>query len=251
MPCKRFAKLLPYSRAMFVSLLGFALSSCGGSDGKATVIEILLENIATDASLVASDGFPRVVAFSPAFGVVHQSGAMPLFTLGAAASSGLESFAEDGNFGPLIDSLSLTEGVELTAAVNTPEGEEGQGPLLPGGSYRLLISVQDTSALLSMGLSFVQANDVFVASPEGGLRLFDDAGAAITGDRTAEFSLLDAGTEVNQEPGVGADQAPRQMELNQGAAEGGVVRAPDDGFSYPAVPSVLRVTVNVVGEFSE
>lgn len=251
MPSKRIAHVISYSKALLLLVLGVALSSCGGSEGKATVIEILLENIATDSSLVASDGIPRVVAFSPAFGVVHQAGTMPLFSLGTAASAGLESMAEDGNFGPLIDSLSLTEGVELTSAVNTPEGEDSQGPLLPGGSYRLLISVQDPSARLSLVTSFIQGNDIFVGSPEAGLELFDAAGNVITGDRTAELLLLDAGTEVNQEPGVGPDQAPRQMELNQGAVESGLVRAPDDGFSYPAVSSVLRVSVNVVGEFDE
>jgi len=31
-----------------------------------------------------------------------------------------------------------------------------------------------------------------------------------TGDVTADVQLWDAGTEVNMEPGVGADQPPRQ-----------------------------------------
>ncbi len=257
MQSKVVAKVAPMIKAVCFSLLTLAISSCGGADGKALVIEILLSNLATETSFVPSDGIPAVVAFSPAFGVVHEDGTSPLFTSGSAASSGLESLAEDGNFVPLIDELSLTEGVRLTAAVNTPEGEESPGPLLPGGTYRLLITVQQAAtgggqnARVSLASMFLQSNDVFVASPEGGLRLFDDAGNVITGDRSGELLLLDAGTEVNQEPGLGADQALRQMDFNQGAAEGGIVRGVDDGFVYPSVPSVLRMTVNVVGEFAE
>ena len=41
----------------------------------------------------------------------------------------------------------------------------------------------------------------------------------VTGDITSSISLWDAGTEVNQEPGAGADQAPRQSGPNTGAAE--------------------------------
>ena len=63
---------------------------------------------------------------------------------------------------------------------------------------------------------------------------------------TRALTLWDAGTEVNQEPGVGADQAPRQKAPDTGAAENGTVRLltdVKDGFTYPAAGDVLKVTI--------
>ena len=63
---------------------------------------------------------------------------------------------------------------------------------------------------------------------------------------TASFSLYDAGTEVDEELGVGSTQAPRQNAPNTGAAEDGVVRrAVKDGF-YGRTPQLLRVTITPV-----
>jgi hypothetical protein len=55
----------------------------------------------------------------------------------------------------------------------------------------------------------------------------------------------DAGTELDQEPGVGPDQAPRQDALDQGAEEGAVVRRladVDDGYTYPDADEALSLT---------
>ncbi len=93
---------------------------------------------------------------------------------------------------------------------------------------------------------FGQSNDVFYA-PSAGIDLFDSAGRPTTGDVTGRFALWDAGTEINQEPGLGPDQAPRQPAPNTGAAESGVVRLVKDGFTYPDVARVIRVTVTPAG----
>ena len=55
--------------------------------------------------------------------------------------------------------------------------------------------------------------------------------------------LWDAGTEVNQPPGASVDQAPRQRAPNAGADENGVVHVLSDGYGYPAVANVVRVTI--------
>jgi hypothetical protein len=81
---------------------------------------------------------------------------------------------------------------------------------------------------------FVHSNDLFYGS-----------GIALSGDVTAQIQLWDAGTEVNQAPGVGADQAPRQSVPDTGAAEAGTVKLVDDGFSYPSVGSIVKVTVEL------
>jgi hypothetical protein len=55
--------------------------------------------------------------------------------------------------------------------------------------------------------------------------------------------LWDAGTEVDQEAGIGSDQGPRQKGPNTGKAENGVVKKVSDGKSYANAPAVMRVTI--------
>ena len=77
----------------------------------------------------------------------------------------------------------------------------------------------------------------------------------MTGVQTCALpiSLWDAGTEVNQEPGLGPDQAPRQKAPNTGASERKpvqLVKDVKDGFTYPKVSEVLRVTIAPAGAMS-
>ena len=97
---------------------------------------------------------------------------------------------------------------------------------------------------LSLATMFVQSNDLFYAFSESGMALYDESGAAVTGDVTGMIDLWDAGTEVNEEPGVGANQAPRQSGPNTGDDENGTVELIgdiNDGFNYPTDESVIRV----------
>jgi hypothetical protein len=58
--------------------------------------------------------------------------------------------------------------------------------------------------------------------------------------------LWDAGTELDQEPGIGSDQGPRQKAPNTGEAENGVVRNGNDvkyGSAFTNVSSVMRVSI--------
>ncbi len=69
-------------------------------------------------------------------------------------------------------------------------------------------------------------------------------GVPLDGDITELISFWDAGTEVNEAPGEGADQAPRQSGPNSGDDEMGAIRLVDDGFTYPE--NVLRVTISTM-----
>src|SRR5262245_9011429 len=71
---------------------------------------------------------------------------------------------------------------------------------------------------------FAQSNDLFYAPREEGIGLFDASGKPVAGDITSQILLWDAGTEVNEEPGLGPNQAPLQPAPNTGPAEHGVVR---------------------------
>ncbi len=202
---------------------------------------------------VAEDGDPGALAaalaedtgithiFAPGVWAAHMDPA-PLFTDGAPdGGAGLEALAEDGDPGALAHALAL-DPMATGAAFLVPDGAAAPGPLTPGGAYTFTVAAMPGSSL-SLATMFVQSNDLFVAPGEMGIPLWDDAGNPIDGDVTDQLILWDAGTEVNEKPGFGKYQAPRQPGANSGMDEGGVVRMVDDGFTYPAVSEVLRVTV--------
>ena len=161
---------------------------------------------------------------------VAQRGGTPLFIDGQPdRGAGLEALAEDGNPAELAANLPRNSGVFAT-----PVGADGPGPLTPGSAYEFTL-VARPGDRLSFATMYVQSNDLFLAPGETGIALFTDDRQPISGDITDQIGLWDAGTEVNEEPGVGANQAPRQAAANTGADEGGVVQLVDDGFTYPAV----------------
>ena len=90
-----------------------------------------------------------------------------------------------------------------------------------------------------------QSNDWFYAPAESGIDLFEN-GRGISGDITSQMVLWDAGTEFDQEPGIGSDQGPRQKAPNTGAAENGVVRNAKDmkyARAYAKTSEVMKVTI--------
>ena len=92
---------------------------------------------------------------------------------------------------------------------------------------------------------FVHSNDFFYAPDDDGLALWDAAGVPLSGDITDLISLWDAGTEVNQVPGAGLDQAPRQSGPDTGAADpNATVRLAEDTYgNLPATAGAIRVTI--------
>jgi hypothetical protein len=180
------------------------------------------------------------VPLSPGVYAAHTTD-IQLFTPGEAASEGLERLAEDGRAGPLAEAVGGADAVLDGGAFATPDGSMEMGPLLPGDSYSFQVSA-DASAdpRFSLATMFVQSNDLFYAPADpAGIPLFE-GGAPVEGEMTADLALWDAGTEVNERPGVGPNQAPRQMEADAGTPEG-VVRRVMDGYDYPETADVLDV----------
>ena len=91
----------------------------------------------------------------------------------------------------------------------TASGTVPSGLLMPGQEESFSFEAGKGS-YLSFATMYVQSNDLFYAFDETGLALYDADGNPVTGDVTASIDLWDAGTEVNEEPGVGANQPPRQ-----------------------------------------
>jgi hypothetical protein len=124
---------------------------------------------------------------------------------------------------------------------NTPVGASGPGPVTPGAAYEVMVSATPGDRL-SITLMMGQSNDWFYAPAESGIELFKN-GRAISGDISSQIILWDAGTEVDQEPGIGSDQGPRQKAPNSGKAENGVVHKIQDGKVYSTASKVMRITV--------
>ncbi len=195
------------------------------------------------SSMIAMDtGVTQL--YAPGVYVVHES-ANPLFTADMAdRGEGLEDLAEDGDPSSLAAALSASDMYSTSGAFNTPTGAAGPGALAPGASYEFIISAMEGD-YLSLATMLVQSNDLFVAPSGMGIALFND-GTAMTGDVTSYLSIWDAGTEVNETPGIGLNQAPRQAGAGAGLDEMGLVSMVDDMYDYPALSEIIRVTITEI-----
>lgn len=192
-------------------------------------------------SLSASLG-PNVVLSPGVFAAFR--GENPLFSVGATASMGLERLAEAGEADALLEAV---EAAPQTLAAGTFTSSEGR-PIGPGERFVFELEAAPP-ATLTFAAMYVPSNDVFLAPRPPGVRLFSFRnGASPVRDREVEdLAFFDAGTEVDAEPGFGSDQGPRQVEDDQGMAEGATVRPVDEAgtdFDYPSAPDVVEVVVD-------
>lgn len=229
--------LLAVTTGIILSVAGMA--SANGD--KPTKFTIRIENITKPDAFTASNGVKWSLAFSPGTAIVHTDKA-PIFTSGKKdRGKGLEAQAEDGDPSMLAKSLHGGKGIKSVTVFNTPVGASAPGPITPGAAYELVISAVPGDRL-SMTIMMGQSNDWFYAPAESGIELFRDS-QAISGDITSQLSMWDAGTEVDEEPGIGPNQGPRQKAPNTGKAENSVVHKIQDGKLYSQASSVMRVTI--------
>ncbi len=201
-------------------LVIFSVLSAQAADQMFTV---RVRNVSVGNILMLSNGGTAPAAVAPVLYAIHTARA-PLFTSGERdRGKGLEALAEDGNPGPLAESLKAQAGVVRVGVANTPIGAGGPGPITPGGAYEFNVTAK-SGERLTIAMMFGQSNDLFYAPREAGIALFDASGKPVAGEITSQILLWDAGTEVNEEPGLGPNQAPRQPAPNTGPAENGVVR---------------------------
>ena len=177
----------------------------GKRDKKPVTFTVRIENVSDKDGLAAQDGSRYPFAISPGVCVVSKD-KTEFFKVGKRASSALEAQAEDGDTSLLAATLASSAGAANTGVFNKPVGSNMPGPLLPGGAFEFTFkAVQGMK--LNLAAMFGQSNDLFYA-PAKAIDLFDAKGMPATGDVTSLVQLWDAGTEVNQAPGIGPDQAP-------------------------------------------
>jgi len=237
-------RLLISAVLLVVAMLGqFAVATATRNrTPRQTKFTVRVENISKPDSQTASNGTKFSFALSPGLWVLHEKKA-GLFTEGSAASKGIESQAEDGDPSGLVGSLMMSHHASsLHGVFNTPIGMMGPGPIRPGDSYEFSFTASP-GMKLSMTLMNGQSNDEFYAPDENGIALFNASGAPFSGDITAKVILWDAGTEVNEELGIGPNQGPRQKATNTGVDEHGVVTRAKKESIYSKNGELFRITI--------
>lgn len=208
-----------------------------------TKFTVKVENISSPEGTTASNGVKFPFALSPGMFVLSTKNT-PLFTEGKAArANGLEMQAEDGDPSGLVKSLeTMHHASSLHGVFNTPVSAMGAGPIRPGDSYEYSFTAMPGMKLFST-MMFGQSNDWFYAPDANGIALFDAKGNPVSGDVTEKFILWNAGTEVDEEIGIGPNQGPRQKGPNTGAPEHGVVRRVNDSRWTGKNVEFFRVTI--------
>ena len=125
------------------------------------------------------------------------------------------------------------------------------GPIRPGETYEIPFTAgrgQKVSFVSMLG----QSNDWFFGPGPQGIALYDADGNPRAGDVTSEIYLWDAGTEIDQEPGVGDATGPKQPSADYGAPDPiakvrqlaqTVTLSDGSTFTLPAIASMIRVTL--------
>jgi len=197
--------------------------------------------------MTASNGEKFPFALSPGMFVLSEKSAA-LFTEGKPArKNGLEMQAEDGDPSGLLASLvAMHHGSNLHGVFNTPVGAMAAGPIRPGDSFEFTVTAMPGMKLF-MTQMFGQSNDWFYSPGANGIALFDSKGNAVSGDITNQLYLWDAGTEKDEEIGIGPNQGPRQKGMNTGEAENGVVHRVKDARWAGRNAEYFRITITAEG----
>ena len=213
----------------------------------ATKFTVRIENISNPEGMTASSGQKFPFALSPGLFLLSEKNA-PLFTEGKPPrKNGLEMQAEDGDPSGLVDSfVTMHHSSNLHGVFNMPVGAMGAGPIRPGDSYAFTLTAMPGMKLF-MTQMFGQSNDWFYAPGPNGIALFDGKGNPIGGDVTDQFYLWDAGTEKDEEIGIGPNQGPRQKGPNTGEDEHGVVHRVADARWTGRNKEYFRVTITPEG----
>ncbi len=140
---------------------------------------------------------------------------------------------------------NMTDAFPISASgvFAVPDGASDPGPALPGSGYTFDVYAMPGDRL-SFATMFVQSNDLVIATPPEGIALYD-GDEPVSGDVTDQIGVWDAGTEIDQPLGGGADQAPRQAGPNTGAPDeiGTVRRVVPGEREIDPIDQIVTVTV--------
>jgi hypothetical protein len=139
----------------------------------------------------------------------------------------------------------------LESALASTKVAPSPGPLGSGEAYDIVFTA-GKGHRVSFAAMLGESNDWFFGPGPEGIALYDEAGAPVSGDVTAQVELWDAGTEIDQEPSVGDATGPQQSGPDIGAADpDATVRAvplavpltAGGTFTRPATAAMIRATL--------
>jgi len=229
----------------------------GVSDTAAVTFLVRIENVTNGGTLRLSAGGGVAIPISPGAWAIH-TGANPIFTPGRVeAGLGLKGLAEAGLARAFAANLPGLPGVRSGGVFSEPLGRRRGMPsgqrdrasssrMLHRGQHYEFTVTAHRGDRLSMAMMLAQSNDGLIATGADGIELFDAAARAISGDMTSQLSLWDAGTEVNEDPGLGRNQGMRQSAPHAGDPERQPVRPMREsefGELWPATDRIVRVTI--------
>ena len=236
----------------------------GGAIVTVTRFTVRFENVSKPSTLKLSTGRAVAIPLSAVVWAVHAAG-NPILTPGKLDTGlGLKGLAEAGMARELAANLGSVAGVRAAGAFDksmipriTIGGmnprkpmagtADGSSMLESGRYYEFTVDARPGDRL-SLASMIGQSNDGLIATGPEGIALFDANNRPVTGNITAQLSLWDAGTEVNEAPGLGRNQGVRQAAAHAGDPERRPIRAMADaefGALWPAVGKMVRVTVRV------
>ena len=236
----------------------------GGPAPAVTQFTVRFENVSKPSTLKLSNGRAVAIPLSAGVWAVHTAG-NPICTPGKLdAGLGLKGLAEAGLAREFAANLGSVAGVRTAGAFDkslipriTIGGmnprkpmaaagtADGSGMLQSGRYYEFTVDARPGDRL-SLASMIGQSNDGLIATGPEGIALFDANNRPVTGNITAQLSLWDVGTEVNEEPGLGRNQGVRQGVPHAGDPERRPIRAMSDaefGARWPPVSKMVRVTV--------
>jgi hypothetical protein len=142
----------------------------------------------------------------------------------------------------------------LKASTQRTRPDRTDGNLAPGEIYEIRFTA-GLGHRLSFASMLLESNDWFFGSDPAGIPLFNASGVPLSGDITNLVALWDAGTELDQEPGVGNNTGLLQTARGDGAADpNNLVRLVPDvvtlsngsSFARPAIASMIRVSLTAL-----
>lgn len=203
---------------------------------------VRIQNISKTNQFTASNGTKWTLDFSRGVYVVTAADG-PIFSAGAKdRGQGFRSLCEDGNPGTLGTFLAQTYG-SAAGEFLTAVGASKPGGIRPPHAFQFTVNVARGQRLY-FATMFGQSNDWCYAPGENGIALFDASGNPIGGDITSQVKLWDAGTEADEELGIGPHQGPRQPHPRYGDPDSNpIVRLATSDPRFLDVAKVMRVTV--------
>lgn len=163
--------------------------------------------------------------FGPTWFGFHD-GTFDYFNSGAAASSALQTLAEDGPPSQ-VDAMFAASGAGSASGVVVGTGSTFSPQFDPGESQSIMLSLDamnPKSRYVSFGSMVVPSNDAFMGNDNPmGIQIFDGSGNFVGADFIVMGSMIwDAGTEMNDEVPMNTGFFG-QMTPNTGPDENGVV----------------------------